>query len=68
MDVSYQPITSTFDETIRPMCTPKRIVTLTPQEHRFVIQSLIEILNELLKEGKYSNYFDDLCLKSTRQT
>ena len=45
------------------MRTPKRIVTLTSQEHRFLIQSLIEARNELLKEGKCSNFFDDLLLK-----
>lgn len=45
------------------MKAPKRIVTLTPQEHRFLIQSLIVVRNELLKEGKCFNLFDDLLLK-----
>lgn len=48
------------------MKAPKRIVTLTPQEHRFVIQGLIEVRNELIKEGKCSNIFDDLLIKLQR--
>lgn len=49
------------------MRAPKRIVTLTSQEHRLVIQSLIEIRNELVKEGKCSRIFDDILIKFTRQ-
>ena len=45
------------------MKVPKRIVTLTPQEHRLVIQGLIEARNELIKEGKCSNIFDDILIK-----
>ena len=45
------------------MKAPKRIITLTPQEHRLVIQSLIEAQNELIKEGKCSNIFDDILIK-----
>ena len=45
------------------MSAPKRIVTLTSQEHRLVIQSLIEIRNELVKEGKCSSIFDDILIK-----
>ena len=45
------------------MKAPKRIVTLTPQQQRFVIQGLIEVRNELIKECKCSNIFDDLFIK-----
>ena len=45
------------------MKAPKRIVTLTPQEHRLVIQGLIEARNELITEGKCSNIFDDILIK-----
>jgi len=45
------------------MKAPKRILMLTPQEHRLLIQGLIELRNELIKEGECSNLFDDLLIK-----
>lgn len=45
------------------MKAPKIIVTLTSHEYRFVIQSLIEIRNELIKDGKCSDIFNDLLIK-----
>ena len=45
------------------MKAPKRIVTLTPQEQKFIIQGLLEVRNELIREGKCSNIFDDLLIK-----
>lgn len=48
------------------MKSAKRIVTLTSQEHRFVIQSLIEVRNELIKEGKQADIYDDLIVKLQR--
>ena len=45
------------------MKAPKRIVTLTPQEQRFIIQGLIEVRNELINESKSANIYDDLIFK-----
>ena len=45
------------------MKAPKRIVTLTPQEYRFLIQGFLEVRNELIKAGKFSDIFDDLLVK-----
>ena len=45
------------------MKAPKRVVTLTPQEHKLVIQGLIEVRNTLIAESKCSNIFDDILIK-----
>ena len=45
------------------MKAPKRIVVLTPKEHRIIIQGLVEVRNELIREGKCFNIFDDLIVK-----
>ena len=45
------------------MKAPKRIVTLTPHEHIFVIPGLIAVRNKLIREGKCANIFDDLIIK-----
>ena len=45
------------------MKAPKRVVSLTPQEHKLVIQGLIEVRNTLIAESKCSNIFDDILIK-----
>lgn len=39
---------------------------LTSEEHRAVINSLIELRNRLLFQGKYTDVVDELLIKFTR--
>ena len=48
------------------MRNPKYHIYLTPDERRTVINSLIDLRNDLITQGKYSDVIDDLIIKFTK--
>ena len=49
-----------------PMRNPKYHLYLTPDERRTVINSLIELRNELISQGRYTDIIDELLIKLTK--
>jgi len=49
------------------MKEPKRIVTLTPQEHRLLMSFLVQYRNMLLSEGHHPEICDELIVKLHRR-
>ena len=47
------------------MRNPKEHIYLTPDERRMVINSLIDLRNDLILRGKYTDIIDDLLIKLT---
>ena len=45
------------------MRNPKYHVYLTPNERRAVINSLIDLRNNLISQGKYTDIIDELLVK-----
>ena len=45
------------------MRNPKYHVYLTPNERRTVISSLIDLRNDLISQGKYTDIIDELLIK-----
>lgn len=41
-------------------------IYLTAEEHRVVINSLIELGNDLISRGKYTDVIDELIIKFTK--
>lgn len=48
------------------MRNPKYHIYLTPDERRTVINSLIELRNDLISQGKYTDLVDELLIKLTK--
>ena len=48
------------------MRNPKYHIYLTPDERRTVINSLIDLRNELLSQGRYTDIIDELLIKLTK--
>ena len=48
------------------MRNPKYHVYLTPNERRAVINSLIDLRNNLISQGKYTDIIDELLVKLTK--
>ena len=48
------------------MRNPKYHIYLTPGERRTVINSLIDLRNDLISQGKYTDIIDELIIKFTK--
>ena len=48
------------------MRNPKYHIYLTPDERRTVINSLFDVRNNLIVQGKYTNFIDELLIKLTK--
>ena len=48
------------------MSNPKYLIYLTPDERRTVINSLIDLRNDLILRGKYTDIIDELLIKLTK--
>ena len=48
------------------MRSPKYHLYLTPGERRTVINSLIDLRNELISQGRYTDIIDELLIKLTK--
>ena len=48
------------------MRNPKYHLYLTPDERRTVINSLIDLRNDLISRGKYTDIIDELLIKFTK--
>ena len=48
------------------MKNPKYHIYLTPDERRTVINSLIDLRNNLITQGKYTDIIDELLIKLTK--
>ena len=48
------------------MKNPKYHIYLTPDERRTVINSLIDLRNDLISQGKYADIIDELLIKLTK--
>ncbi len=48
------------------MKNPKYHIYLTPDEQRTVINSLIDLRNNLITQGKYTDIIDELLIKLTK--
>ena len=48
------------------MRNPKYHIYLMPDERRTVINSLIDLRNDLLSRGKYTDIIDELLIKLTK--
>ena len=48
------------------MRNPKYHIYLTPGERRTVINSLIDLRNELIYQGRYTDIVDELLIKLTK--
>lgn len=48
------------------MRNPKYHLYLTPDEWRTVINSLIDLRNELISQGRYTDIIDELLIKLTK--
>ena len=48
------------------MRSPKYHLYLTPDERHTVINSLIDLRNELISQGKYTDLVDELLIKLTK--
>ena len=48
------------------MRNPKYHIFLTPDEQRTVINSLIDLRNDLISQGRYTDIIDELLIKLTK--
>ena len=48
------------------MNNPKYHIYLTPDERRTVINSLIDLRNDLISQGKYTDIINELLIKLTK--
>ncbi len=48
------------------MRNPKYHIYLTPYERRTIINSLIDLRNDLISKGRYTDIIDDLLIKLTK--
>lgn len=45
------------------MKAPKRVLTLTPTEHRLMVRGLLQWRNKLLAQGRYTDAVDELMVR-----
>ena len=50
------------------MRTPKYYLYLTNEEHSLILQSLVELKNRLIRNGKYTDAVDELIIKVSKAT
>lgn len=48
------------------MRNPKYHIHLTPDERRTVVNSLIDLRNDLISQGRYTDIIDELLIKLTK--
>ena len=48
------------------MRNPKYHLYLTPDERRTVIHSLVDLRNDLISQGRYTDIIDELLIKLTK--
>lgn len=48
------------------MRTPKYYLYLTDEEYRLVLQSLVSLKNNLIREGRYTDAVDELIIKLSK--
>ena len=48
------------------MKNPKYHIYLTPDERRTVLNSLIDLRNDLISQGRYTDIIDELLVKLTK--
>lgn len=48
------------------MKNPKYHLYLTPDERRIIINSLIDLRNDLISQGRYTYIIDELLIKFTK--
>ena len=48
------------------MKNPKYYLYLTPDERRTIINSLIDLRNDLISRGRYTDIIDELLIKLTK--
>lgn len=48
------------------MRTPKYYLYLTNEEHSLILQSLVELKNRLIRNGKYTDAVDELIIKLSK--
>lgn len=48
------------------MRNPKYHIYLSPDERRTVINSLIDLRNDLISQGRYTDIIDELLIKLTK--
>ena len=48
------------------MRNPKYHIYLTPDERRTIINSLIDLRNNLISQGRYTDIIDELLIKLTK--
>ena len=48
------------------MRNPKYHIYLTPDERRTIINSLIDLRNELISQSRYTDIIDELLIKLTK--
>lgn len=57
---------SSNETEVNTMRNPKYHIYLTPDERRTVINSLIDLRNNLILQGKYTDVIDELLIKLTK--
>lgn len=48
------------------MRTPKYYLYLTDEEYHLVLQSLVSLKNNLIREGKYTDAVDEIIIKLSK--
>lgn len=48
------------------MSNPKYHIYLSPDERRTIINSLIDLKNDLISQGRYTDIIDELLIKLTK--
>lgn len=48
------------------MRTPKYYLYLTDEEYRLVLQSLVSLKNNLIREGRYTDAVDEFIIKLSK--
>lgn len=48
------------------MRTPKYYLYLTSKEHSLILQTLVELKNRLIRDGKYTDAVDELIIKISK--
>lgn len=48
------------------MRTPKYYLYLTSKEHSLILQTLVELKNRFIRDGKYTDAVDELIIKVSK--
>lgn len=48
------------------MRTPKYYLYLTNEEHSLILQTLVDLKNRLIRDGKYTDAVDELIVKVSK--